>query len=245
MDELAQIKHEQFSFIIIPCDPSSSIEERSFSGLEFDFRKILTNHFGRNNLNEQGKHALKHSIKESAKDSMKIDAAESAIDKYVDDDSGKYQIVPLQIPNKQNQFKSINMYIDDVGVHKQLGYNSRASHLSNDGIYGDAFLSCVIDDGADIWKRVDCKISDYELYFSNPFSKNGRWDPTNVLKQLGNKSDVTSSASIPEGECWGCRKVKQPLMACAACKTARYCNRDCQIGDWKVNHKRICKSLVK
>lgn len=38
------------------------------------------------------------------------------------------------------------------------------------------------------------------------------------------------------------KKTDIPLLKCAKCKCTYYCNRDCQLKDWK-NHKVLCKKL--
>ncbi|KAG8692373.1 hypothetical protein FRC08_009820 [Ceratobasidium sp. 394] len=41
--------------------------------------------------------------------------------------------------------------------------------------------------------------------------------------------------------CWACGKPGKPeLLACSACKTAKYCSSACQRKDWK-HHKKDCK----
>lgn len=42
--------------------------------------------------------------------------------------------------------------------------------------------------------------------------------------------------------CDRCNVVKD-VMLCGKCKTARYCSRECQIGDWK-EHKKLCRMYV-
>jgi hypothetical protein len=45
--------------------------------------------------------------------------------------------------------------------------------------------------------------------------------------------------------CAFCGKINgATIMKCSRCKTATYCSKDCQIGDWK-KHKPICKLLEK
>ncbi|KAG1448210.1 hypothetical protein G6F56_009010 [Rhizopus delemar] len=38
-------------------------------------------------------------------------------------------------------------------------------------------------------------------------------------------------------------KENKPLLACGACKSVWYCSRDCQVSDYKLNHKAQCKDL--
>lgn len=46
--------------------------------------------------------------------------------------------------------------------------------------------------------------------------------------------------------CSNCNKPENPttpLLVCSACKSKRYCNRDCQVSHWKAGHSRECKLL--
>jgi hypothetical protein len=42
--------------------------------------------------------------------------------------------------------------------------------------------------------------------------------------------------------CFGCGKPLTTLSKCAKCKVAAYCERDCQVKDWKASHKAACAS---
>ncbi|KAI1324559.1 hypothetical protein F5Y16DRAFT_423865 [Xylariaceae sp. FL0255] len=37
---------------------------------------------------------------------------------------------------------------------------------------------------------------------------------------------------------------RNQLMACAACKTAFYCSKACQVNDWKARHRPLCKAFT-
>lgn len=46
----------------------------------------------------------------------------------------------------------------------------------------------------------------------------------------------------------GCKRtetVDQKFSRCSKCKVAIYCSRDCQIADWKIRHKKVCKEAAK
>ena len=43
--------------------------------------------------------------------------------------------------------------------------------------------------------------------------------------------------------CSGCDKVCANLQRCVKCKTAYYCSRECQAGDWYKRHKSHCKEI--
>lgn len=56
-----------------------------------------------------------------------------------------------------------------------------------------------------------------------------------------------------EHVCWACEKKKieetsgsagaVDLKKCAACHTAQYCSKECQVKDWKLRHRSWCKVL--
>jgi hypothetical protein len=56
-------------------------------------------------------------------------------------------------------------------------------------------------------------------------------------KQICNPEAV--AAVLPT--CTYCGKASENLKECAVCHRAHYCNRECQVADWKAGHKNICK----
>ncbi len=54
----------------------------------------------------------------------------------------------------------------------------------------------------------------------------------------------TYSKCCDPSVCWHCgRRSDHELKKCAACRVARYCDRECQTGDWKSRHRRWCKAM--
>jgi len=49
---------------------------------------------------------------------------------------------------------------------------------------------------------------------------------------------------VKVSSCFTCKAVPTKLSTCAACKTARFCNKKCQIDGWK-KHKIACKQARK
>lgn len=43
--------------------------------------------------------------------------------------------------------------------------------------------------------------------------------------------------------CSFCFNDSKPLLACSGCLIRRYCNKDCQVSDWKTGHKYECSPL--
>ncbi|KIJ15484.1 hypothetical protein PAXINDRAFT_162991 [Paxillus involutus ATCC 200175] len=55
------------------------------------------------------------------------------------------------------------------------------------------------------------------------------------LERVGTLGDAAGDEKI----CNACGKEGSSLSVCGKCKKARYCSRECQVGDWKV-HKKNC-----
>eukprot|EP00920_Eleutheroschizon_duboscqi_P000668 GHVT01001820.1.p1 GENE.GHVT01001820.1~~GHVT01001820.1.p1 ORF type:complete len:317 (+),score=43.57 GHVT01001820.1:483-1433(+) len=121
--------------------------------------------------------------------------------------SHTYQIIPLVLPTKKNNFDAVNCYIDNIGRIKQLGTNSRATRICGTDIQGDAFISRTFDD-EEIFRRVDFGLADYEKLLESPPETKGRWDQQAALKQLMAKTSGSNPEnSIPvveEKKCWNC-----------------------------------------
>eukprot|EP00922_Rhytidocystis_sp_ex-Travisia-forbesii_P017122 GHVS01025544.1.p1 GENE.GHVS01025544.1~~GHVS01025544.1.p1 ORF type:complete len:250 (+),score=81.93 GHVS01025544.1:112-750(+) len=175
---------------------------------------------------------------------------------------GSYQIVPLTLPNKQNNYNAINCYVDAVGKVKELDRNAKASRLTSDDIYGDCFLCRTFDDDVSEFGRLDMSLSDFNKMMETPPNKSGRWDQTKAVEQMfaGGGGGVTTttttdkvmSTAVVKDCCENCGKKahketeehQQPtvvvqLRKCGKCGKARYCSRQCQLDDWKF-HKRVC-----
>ena len=46
-----------------------------------------------------------------------------------------------------------------------------------------------------------------------------------------------------QNRCGQCGKIDENLKTCSACRTARYCSRECQAQNWKGVHKNECKEI--
>ena len=63
------------------------------------------------------------------------------------------------------------------------------------------------------------------------------------VEELGYEEGPSSSSST-ERVCFACAKpLAPPFHKCSKCKVAAYCQRDCQIKDWKTQHKGACASF--
>ncbi|KAI6100532.1 hypothetical protein F5141DRAFT_303100 [Pisolithus sp. B1] len=61
--------------------------------------------------------------------------------------------------------------------------------------------------------------------------------PVSYLEKVGMKIDIPADSALTK--CVACGKGGVPLSACARCKKAKYCSKDCQVKDWKA-HKKDC-----
>ncbi|KAL8275397.1 hypothetical protein Esti_000719 [Eimeria stiedai] len=155
---LDDVVHPRFTYLLIPQDINSAVEELEFEGKEADFREHLKSHLNRekiNSLNQKNFQQFKEGLKEKA--DGKID--EEGIERMVQGSSHNYQlsllvllllaalptaavcwcllivtvIIPLTLPTKANAFKGINAYIDSVGRIKDLPTNARATRVCSTG----------------------------------------------------------------------------------------------------------------
>jgi len=255
--DIDKVFHTNIKYVLIPGDIADPVVELTYTGPELQFKEELRKHFARNELNEKAQKSVETQLSSAKTTEAHVTNAMSAI---LSRSTGQYQIIPITMPSPTNDHVGINAYIDDYGVHKQLAKNARASRILTDEIYGDCFLSKTIDDGEDVWSRNDFLKEDYEAWLANPPSAKGRWDPSmaaqmqnmmdpenkdksDLVKQLQNMNSGAGSAvenTIPDNECWGCRKVMTRHFKCTRCKKAKYCGNECQKDDWRF-HRRICK----
>lgn len=59
---------------------------------------------------------------------------------------------------------------------------------------------------------------------------------TDAVEQVANTPKIIRDFSF----CAYCQKTRLTLHICVACRTAAYCDRNCQKADWKGNHKQAC-----
>jgi len=67
----------------------------------------------------------------------------------------------------------------------------------------------------------------------------GNDDDDNLNDELSNMS-IDNSRDSSHRHCLYCLKVVKGSMRCSKCRTALYCNRECQLKHWPV-HKNICQ----
>lgn len=75
-----------------------------------------------------------------------------------------------------------------------------------------------------------------------------QWVQTVELSYSGDAATTTGAnneASSVASVCFGCGQEPRPdaiLSKCARCQIAGYCNKACQVADWKKHHKHSCAS---
>ncbi|VWU49231.1 MYND-type zinc finger protein, putative [Hepatocystis sp. ex Piliocolobus tephrosceles] len=251
-DDILQCVHDNFKYILISSDINNEVKELTFKGSEKKFQNTLCSYFKRIICDEKGKNELKETIKESLiknknnnneenKDKLN-DISPDLIDSAVQS-SQNYQIIPLTMPTKKNNFFAVNCYIDDIGRIKKLPYNSRASRICSTEIYGDAFLSKTYDN--EDFKRCDFTIKEYEQFLKEPPKADNRWNQAeamqNLLKQMESKQVEDTKPQTTNAKTNTCENCysKTNLKKCGKCKKVYYCSIECQKKDF-IFHQRIC-----
>eukprot|EP00922_Rhytidocystis_sp_ex-Travisia-forbesii_P064850 GHVS01096311.1.p1 GENE.GHVS01096311.1~~GHVS01096311.1.p1 ORF type:complete len:294 (+),score=61.21 GHVS01096311.1:56-937(+) len=260
---------------------------------EKDFRDFLKGHFVGKQMTAKQQTEFKHNVKQTTKEAISKQqkehpapthpssssalssdntSSDGTIDANVEEilkseaalmGDGSYQIVPLTLPNKQNDYNAINCYVDAVGKVKELDRNARASRLTTDDIYGDCFLCRTFDDDVSDFRRLDMTLEEFDNFMENPPDKTGRWEQSkavqNMLSAQGGSGGgaVAAAAGTTTKEptsCENCGRqegentdgaaegavVVVRLRKCGKCGKVRYCSRQCQVDDWKF-HRRVCK----
>ena len=65
-------------------------------------------------------------------------------------------------------------------------------------------------------------------------------DDDNLNEELSNMMNIDSSRGSINRNCLCCLKEVEGCSRCSQCRTALYCNRECQLKHWPV-HKNICQ----
>ncbi|OEH80308.1 zinc finger mynd domain-containing protein [Cyclospora cayetanensis] len=155
---LDDVVHPQFTFLLIPQDIDSPVQELQFKGREEDFREQLKTHLNRekiNCLNQQRFKEFKQGLKEKSEGKI----GDEGLERMVQGTSQNYQVLIMT-----------------------SGLPSRASVQPAD-IRGDCFLSCVFDDEEN-FQRVNCGESTFQELMQNPPDAKGRWSETQAAMQL-------------------------------------------------------------
>lgn len=231
--------HPKFTFLLIPQDINNPVQELEFEGKEADFREKLKAHLNQEKVNCLNKHNFQE-FKRGLKDKAEGKIDDEGIERMVQGSSQNYQIIPLTLPTKTNEFKGINAYIDSVGRIKDLPTNARATRICSTDIRGDCFLSRVFDDD-DTFQRVNCNKEDFDDLMKKPPDAKGRWSETSAAVQLLQKTGAAPTEAPPKPKCANCGKEEMPLKRCGRCGKSYYCGATCQREDWRL-HKRICSS---
>eukprot|EP01001_Neometanema_parovale_P006265 NODE_2639_length_1373_cov_108.732000_g2507_i0.p1 GENE.NODE_2639_length_1373_cov_108.732000_g2507_i0~~NODE_2639_length_1373_cov_108.732000_g2507_i0.p1 ORF type:complete len:384 (+),score=81.31 NODE_2639_length_1373_cov_108.732000_g2507_i0:58-1152(+) len=180
-----------FTYLLIPCDKDKPVETRRFEGNDDDeLRSSLASHFVagltvgqaesfkahmKGQIEEQQKKQQQQQPEELKGEVLKQEAPAFDTNNILDSAAfGKasFEIVPVIYPLPTNNYIGTSLYIDQIGLFKDLPLNDRASKIAQTAIRGDAFmLRCYDDPKADEWGRVDCPMSHFEESWANPPQK--------------------------------------------------------------------------
>jgi len=173
-DDILSVRHEEFTYILIPADITADVIELKYAGKEKDFQAKLKEHFSQDKLNPSQEQELADSVVEKGSLDTSI-ISQTA--------QGTYQIIPLVLPTKANGYTCVNAYVDNVGRFKNSVDNSRATRCCDDGIVGDCFISSTFDDEEE-FKRINFGIEDYEKLLANPPSKEKKIETWYVCESI-------------------------------------------------------------
>eukprot|EP01055_Gregarina_sp_Pseudo9_P004529 Gregarina_sp_Pseudo_9__4528@NODE_46_length_5037_cov_13_741297_g43_i0_p4_GENE_NODE_46_length_5037_cov_13_741297_g43_i0NODE_46_length_5037_cov_13_741297_g43_i0_p4_ORF_typecomplete_len251_score48_73zfMYND/PF01753_18/7_9e13zfC6H2/PF15801_5/0_007Meleagrin/PF08189_11/3_2e03Meleagrin/PF08189_11/0_042DUF3846/PF12957_7/0_13zfC2HCIx2C/PF10782_9/5_8zfC2HCIx2C/PF10782_9/7_5e02_NODE_46_length_5037_cov_13_741297_g43_i017112463 len=246
-DSLRDITHRPFKYIFIPQNIEDAVEVRTYEGAEGGFQDLMRLHFSTRALNGEEKAKLSENLQQEVK--ARLGENKQPANSPIDAESltnlaqNRYQIIPLTLPTKANDFEAVNAYIDNVGRIKGLSQNARASRITSDDICGDCFISKTFDD-EDVFKRIDFALSDFQMFLEHPPSKSGRWSAEKAMQMaMPDDAQTTSAAEPSAAHCANCFKERASgtkLSKCGGCRKVAYCSVDCQKADWTY-HKRLCQ----
>lgn len=60
------------------------------------------------------------------------------------------------------------------------------------------------------------------------------------VEELGYTDSSAAPPETSERRCFGCGAIHAKLLRCGQCRVASYCQKDCQVHDWKQQHKKAC-----
>jgi len=164
-----QARLERFSFVFIPVDVDTPLEEwdqEQPEGKEVEcLTQRLQEYFRQTTTpNAASKEAVLAQLKANG---VKIPDGEGLSDDLVEAMAGMQLVesIPLQSGNKDNGFVHVNLYCDDSGTAKGLPNNPRASAISEQcgvprSVHGDVFVGRLIDDGNDLFTRLNFTLAE-------------------------------------------------------------------------------------
>jgi hypothetical protein len=170
-----------FQYILIPADKDKEPVVQHFNGATDDeLRNTLGQYFQQNcisvgqsaELREHLSAQVNKQMKENAPQEEKDTATSGMLDTVLSNSSTTFEIVPIIYPTVQTDYVGTSLYVDQVGVFKELPLNDRASQLASRAIRGDAFMLRSLDDPrSDEWRRVDCTLQFYQDLLTKPPNK--------------------------------------------------------------------------
>eukprot|EP00667_Euglena_gracilis_P012607 EG_transcript_12960 len=169
---------EPFQYLLIPSDKAAEVVVHRFAGAtDEELRETLGKYFQRKGISKGQTAEFKEHLQAQVEKQTKDQPAEAGapvptgdfLDSMLSNSSTTFEIVPVVYPQAINSYIGTSLYIDQVGVFKELPLNERASKIAQRPIRGDAFmLRCLDDPRSDDWRRMDCSMDHYEELLRNP-----------------------------------------------------------------------------
>jgi hypothetical protein len=166
-----------FQYLFIPVDKAIAPSVHHFNGkTDEELRSCIGRHFQQTGISvgqsAEFKGHLQAQVDKQMKDAdpeCNEKTSEGVLDTMLSSSSTTFEIVPVVYPQAHNGFIGTSLYIDQVGVFKELPLNDRASKIAQRPIRGDAFLlRCYDNPDDDDWRRLDCTLDHFEELHRNP-----------------------------------------------------------------------------
>jgi hypothetical protein len=134
-------------------------------------------------------------------------------------------------------------------VSAQGGAKGKSGHLAHHGATPTAGEPAIPTDGAAVKEaaaeasqgRVDSEtISVHNPNFSAT-ARNLASNEAEAMVKLEEDVDRARREGDPDDLCSACEKRARHV--CNACRVARYCGRECQVGDWPI-HRNVCTAFA-
>eukprot|EP01061_Rhynchopus_euleeides_P003804 TRINITY_DN13094_c0_g1_i1.p1 TRINITY_DN13094_c0_g1~~TRINITY_DN13094_c0_g1_i1.p1 ORF type:complete len:382 (+),score=165.51 TRINITY_DN13094_c0_g1_i1:74-1147(+) len=198
----------RFTYCLLPAEGQQPVVEKVFDGSsDQELRDGIAAYFSGAGLTEGQRQEfsqnMQHQVAENSKKGQVGTAPPPPTDAALTDQfiqqamsrGGSFEIVPVIYPDSTNGYRSVSLYIDQIGRFKDLPLNERASKMSQRDIRGDAFVISSYDDPVkDSWARVDLPKSRVEELIVKP--PEAAQDPT--ARAAAMQSSIDTKAVTPE-----------------------------------------------
>ena len=166
-------------YVLIPADRDKPLKECALEGQDDDtLKREIENYFRvfgitagqENHMRAEMLSKVKSKVGANKDGAGDVQGAELAMmNACLDDKLSKYEIVPIIMPTRQNDFVGRSLYIDEIGRFKELPLNERASQIAQRDIRGDCFVLSNRDNPSlDKWERVHTTVDQITTLIHNP-----------------------------------------------------------------------------